>query len=151
MRIERAFAAAVLLGASACAAPRAAAKAKAARTEAKAMSAMEWKGQYGGPQDAGHRVVTDAKAWEALWAGAGKPAPAVDFAKDAVVVVDAGQKPTGGWGIRFADGEAKGDDLLVRVEIVKPTGFATMAFTQPWAARAYPRPKGEIVVEVVSE
>ncbi len=164
MRIDARAAAALLLAATAaCAAPgtgRAGrtprrsgkkAAAKPAATEAKTMSVLEWKGQYGGAPETGREVVTDAAGWERLWRGLGKPAPALDFSAYAAAAVFAGQKPTGGFTVRFDEPEPRGDDLLVRARVVAPTGFVTQAFAQPWAVRAFPRPKGRLIVEVVSQ
>ena len=53
----------------------------------------------------------------------------------------------GGFTVEFLEPVKKGGDLLVRYRLLEPTGMVTEAFTQPWSARAYPRPKGKILVE----
>ena len=112
--------------------------------------AMEWKGSMGGTR-AGARAIADAKAWAALWKTLGKEAPAADFAKYAAVYVAAGERPTGGWGIELLEPVAAKDDLIVRWRVTKPKGFAIQAFTSPWKAKLYAKPKGKIVVEPAAE
>ena len=111
---------------------------------------MEWKGQFGGPAAAGSEVVRDIKGWKILWRLLGKDAPPFDFRKFIAVAVFPGERPTGGFTVEFAEPEMKGKDLVVRHRIKAPGGFATQAFTQPWAVRAFPRPKGKAVVEASS-
>ena len=133
-----------------CAAPAraTASKPKAAKSAVKpAEKLMEWKGQGGGPTVPGAETALDAKAWDGLWRRLGQDAPALDFKRFAAVAVFAGEKPTGGFTVEFLEPVKKGDDLLVRYRLLEPTGMATQAFTQPWAVRAYPRPKGKILFE----
>lgn len=122
----------------------AAAKEKAAKKESKP---MEWKGQQGGPHEAGHRLITDQKGWEALWRVMGKDAPALDFAKYNAVVVFLGERPTGGWTATFADAREKEGDTIVSYMVKEPKGFTTQAFTNPYHIRAYAKPaKGKMLV-----
>jgi|CXWL01.1.fsa_nt_gi hypothetical protein len=134
-----------IIAAVLCAAPaRAAApKPKAAKSAEKI---MEWKGQAG-PSQPGTEIALDAKAWAGLWKRLGQDAPTLDFKRFAAAAVFIGDKPTGGFGIEFQDPQKKVDDLLVRYRVLEPTGMVTEAFTQPWAIRAYPRPKGKILIE----
>ncbi|MDE2509890.1 MAG: protease complex subunit PrcB family protein [Elusimicrobia bacterium] len=111
------------------------------------MTILEWKGQQGGPQIHGHQIVYDADAWDAGWRELGQAAPALDFARYAAVFVYVGQRPTGGFKVAFEDPIAQGDDLLVRYRILKPDGMVTQAITHPWHVRAFPRPKGRVIVE----
>lgn len=123
--------------------------------EKKTMSAPveEWKSQQGGPSEPGHALVTDAKGWKSLAAQLGLNAASPDFSKSVVVAVYAGEQPTGGFSVLFDEPAAKGDDLVVRWRIKKPSsgGFVTQAFTKPWKARVFPRPKGKVLVEFVAE
>ncbi|MDE2490461.1 MAG: protease complex subunit PrcB family protein [Elusimicrobia bacterium] len=144
----RTWAAAVLAAAAfgACAAP-------SPRRPAEArMRTSEWSGQYGGPLEAGSQVVTNDEGWRELWRRLGKDAPPPpDFAARAAVAVFVGQKPTGGWSAACEEPRADGDDLVLRCRILKPTGFTTQAFAQPWKIVAVPRPKGRVRVEVLPE
>lgn len=106
---------------------------------------LEWKGQNGGPAEPGHRVITDAKGWRALWRALGQDAPALDFKTYGAVAVFLGEKPTGGWSAAFEE-KPKDGDTWVLYTIRPPQGFATQAFTAPYAVRAVPRPaKGKIL------
>lgn len=113
----------------------------------KAEKPMEWKGQYGGPIDAGTEVAADEGAWTRLWLQLGQDAPPLDFKKYFAVAVFAGERPTGGFTVEFLDPVPKGMDVIVRYRIKAPSGFATMAIAQPWKVRAFERVKGKVFVE----
>jgi hypothetical protein len=131
------------------------AKPEAKKEEApkKELPKMEWKGQYGGAPESGHRVITDQKGWEALWRVLGKDAPALDFKTHNAVAVFIGEKPTGGWTAVFDEPREKDGDTLVSYRIKQPKGFTTQAFTQPYLVRAFPKPAGGklLVMQAASE
>lgn len=113
----------------------------------KAEKPMEWKGQQG-PMEAAVETVADAKAWERLWLKIGQDAPDLDFKKFVAVAVFAGEKPTGGFVVEFADtAPAPDGGIKVKWRLKAPDGFASQAFAQPWKVRAFPRPRGAVVVE----
>ena len=112
----------------------------------KAEKPMEWKGQHGGPIDAGTEVAADASSWTRLWLQLGQDAPELDFKKYFAVAVFAGERPTGGWTVEFLDPAPKGADVTVRYRINEPTGFSTQAIAQPWKVRAFERVKGKVFV-----
>lgn len=143
MRIDARAALALALaaaGAAACAHARPAA-------EVKTVSIQEWKGARDGPAEPGTAVGTDASTWNRLWRNVGQAPPDLDLTKFVGVAVYAGTRPTGGWRVSFAAAD-RGDDLVVRWKIVKPTGFVTQALTAPWAVQAFPRPKGRVLLEM---
>jgi len=117
----------------------------------KAEKPMEWKGQYGGPIDAGTEVAADAGAWGRLWLQLGQDAPPLDFKKYFAVAVFAGERPTGGFTVEFLDSVPKGMDVVVRYRIKEPTGFTTQAIAQPWKVRAFERVRGKVFVEAAAE
>ncbi len=117
----------------------------------KAEKPMEWKGQYGGPIDAGTEVATDAAGWTRLWLQLGSDAPPLDFKKYFAVAVFAGERPTGGYTVEFLEPAPKGKDVIVRYRIKEPTGFSTQAIAQPWKVRAFERVKGKVFVEALAE
>ncbi|OGS40353.1 MAG: hypothetical protein A2506_11720 [Elusimicrobia bacterium RIFOXYD12_FULL_66_9] len=125
------------------------------RTEKKTMTtpAEEWKGQYGGPLEPGHILVSDLKGWKALVAQLKLDAHSPDFTKSVVVAVFVGEHPTGGFTAAFEEPAVKGDDMVVRYRIKKPspTSFVTQAIAQPWKVRVFPRPKGKVDVEPLPE
>jgi protease stability complex PrcB-like protein len=79
-------------------------------------------------------IIRDANAWASFWSELGVgDRPAVDFTRDVVVAVAAGQRPTGGYEIavdrvRQANGE-------LTVEVVEttpgPNCMTTTSLTQP--------------------
>jgi hypothetical protein len=98
------------------------------------------------------RVLRDRAAWEATWqqlqAGAVVgPAPAVDFAREMVVVVAAGQKSSGGHAIRV-DGTSTGPGgaLMLHVTETAPGEgcMSTMAITSPLDVVRVPRAAGAV-------
>jgi hypothetical protein len=100
----------------------------------------------------GVRVLRDRAAWEAAWrelqAGlAAGPAPAVDFGREMVVVVAAGQKSSGGHAVRV-DGTSQGADggLVVHVTATSPGEgcMSTMALTSPVDVVRVPRAPGAV-------
>jgi hypothetical protein len=115
------------------------------------MTIQEWKGQYGGPAEAGSVVANDAGAWERAWKQVGKDAPAADFGGFVGVLVFVGEKPTGGWTPVFDAPVSRGDDLVVRYRVPRPGGFTTQAIAHPWKAALFPRPKGRVLVEAAPE
>lgn len=146
MRIE-VWAAAALLAAVACGC---AAKRKPEPAQEKKMTSEptpEWRSQQGGPQEPGAEVAADQASWERIWMRVGQDAPPLDFKKYVAVMVFVGEKPTGGWSVVFDPPVIKGDDVVVRYRVPKPTGFVTQAFTHPWKARAFPRPPGRLILE----
>lgn len=117
----------------------------------KAEKPMEWKGQYGGPVEAGSVVAADASSWTRLWMTLGQDAPPLDFNKFFAVAAFAGERMTGGYTVEFLKPVQKGADMTVRYRINSPSGFATQAIAQPWKVAVFPRVKGRVSVEAVSE
>jgi len=88
-------------------------------------------------------IIRDANAWAAFWSELGVgDRPAVDFTRDVVVAVAAGQRPTGGYEIavdrvRQANGE-------LTVEVVEttpgPNCMTTTSLTQPVDVIVVPAP-----------
>ncbi len=55
----------------------------------------------------------------------------IDWAKQMVVVVTAGVKPTGGWKVEITKVTAGDKTVTVNYTVTPPSGFATQAFTHP--------------------
>ncbi len=113
---------------------------------AKKEKPMEWKGQHGGPIDAGTQVATEEGEWTRLWLMLGSDAPPLDFKKFFAVAVFAGERPTGGYTVDFLEPAPKGADVTVKYRVVPPSGFTTQAIAQPWKVKAFPRVKGKVFV-----
>jgi hypothetical protein len=75
--------------------------------------------------------------WEAT-VGHAHELPGVDFQSEAVVVLLAGSKPTGGWGIDVRGARLEGRTLVIDapVKAPPPDAIVTQAFTSPFAVIA---------------
>ncbi len=62
--------------------------------------------------------------------------PSVNFTQGAVVTVFAGQKPSGGYGVRFVRGSLTGSTLTLTVDFTTPPpgAITTQSLTSPWLA-----------------
>lgn len=62
------------------------------------------------------------------------PVPTVDFARETVLAVFLGQKPTGGHGLAVEAVTQEGSDVFVDLRVTEPTAgsFTTQALTSPW-------------------
>ncbi|HJQ40654.1 MAG TPA: protease complex subunit PrcB family protein [Thermoanaerobaculia bacterium] len=85
-------------------------------------------------------AVTNEADYRRQWPsviGAGE-APAVDFAKESVVFLLAGSKPTGGWSVEARGVTVEGETLVVDAAIHAPPpgAIVTQAFTSPYAVIA---------------
>lgn len=90
-------------------------------------------------------LVTDEASYQTLWAadvGAQSP-PHVDFARESVVFLRAGWKPTGGYAIVPQSVTVDGDTARVRAELKGPPAGAivTQVLTSPFAVIAIAKPK----------
>jgi hypothetical protein len=110
---------------------------------------LEWRGQYGGNPEASADAVLDAHHWNRLWKSLERAAPPLDFTMYCAVVAYAGLKPTGGFTLDFLDPVPRGDDLLIRwrVRAPAPDSYTTQALARPWQVKAFPRPKGKVLLE----
>lgn len=100
----------------------------------------------GGLTEAGQQVVRDAAAWNALWAritrgGSPLPVPAVDFAREMVLVAAMGSRRTGGYTITIEGVDEEGSEWVARVAEQRPGARCgtTQAVTAPVDAVAVPR------------
>jgi PrcB C-terminal len=79
-------------------------------------------------------IIRDANAWAAFWSelGVGQR-PAVDFTKDMVVAVAAGQRPSGGYEIQVHRVTQQGGELTVEVQETAPgpNCMTSASLTQP--------------------
>jgi len=98
-------------------------------------------------------VIQNPEQWKAFWethtAGNPQPLPAVDFPKEAVVAIFAGQRFRGGYAIT-ADlkGDEKSGDLTVLYQVKEPqkTGLAITMMTQPYLIIKVKNPRGFVKV-----
>ena len=101
-------------------------------------------------------LITSLSEWEALWrrhASRFEPPPAmppVDFSRNSVVALFAGERPTGGYSLQIVEAELQGEVLRVSALEVRPAPgqTVTQAFTQPYHIIAVPRVKKQTRLEV---
>jgi hypothetical protein len=98
------------------------------------------KGHRSGVRESVQTVARNQAEWSALWKrhASIEPnpplPPAVDFAKEIVVAVFLGEKPTGGHDIEITSVEQRDGSLLVSFveRSPQPGGVTTQALTQPF-------------------
>jgi hypothetical protein len=90
-------------------------------------------------------AVTMRNAWNA-YVGHGD-APAIDFKKESVVFLFAGQHNTGGWGINVKSVKTSGKNVVIDAPISGPPGggFVTQAITSPFAVVAVKKKNAPLV------
>ena len=111
-----------------------------------------------GFEESAQRVVSDRSQWERDWrqlhggleAGG---APAVDFARDVVVLVAMGMRNSGGHAVRIDGVSPSGTDLIVHVTLVSPGAscMTTQEITQPAEAVRVRKPAGRVRVVTRTE
>lgn len=102
---------------------------------------------YSGIGTESNRVVRDANAWSALWAQhksgrTPQPAlPAIDFSKDLIAAVFAGQRPNSCWELNIERVSRLEGKIVVeyRLRDVTPVAICAMAITSPSHLVALPR------------
>ena len=84
--------------------------------------------------------VPMAEAYQNVWKQmiGETPAPEVDFSREAVVFIIAGQRPTGGYKVDVKSVAREGDTLVVDAPVTAPSPdmMVTQAFTSPFAVVA---------------
>ena len=107
--------------------------------------------------DAAQQVVRDQAAWQALWARLNSNAsptpalPAVDFAKDMLVVAAMGMKGHGGYKIAITAATEAAGKVTVEVTETSPGArcMNAMMMTSPVVVAKVPRRAGDVTFNVV--
>ena len=118
-------------------------------TYSREQEVQSWNGNNGPVTAEQGELVTDVETFQKYWR-VSHPAevlPAVDFAKEAVVVLMAGEKPTAGYSILVSRLEEKADQLVIhyRVDSPAPGAVTAQIITHPWAMQIIPKPAKPIV------
>ena len=102
--------------------------------------------------DAPRQVVARTAAeWQALWRqhAPDKPVPAVDFAREMVVGVFLGERPTPGYRVDVSSLRVEGDALVVVYRETRPgrDRIAAQVLTSPYHLTAVPAHAGTVRFE----
>lgn len=114
------------------------------------------RGTHSGVRDARKLVIRDALTWGALWSEhtfgqvPPPPLPPVDFAREMVIAVFLGEKPTSGYAAEIVEIRLTAEGLLVRVKAtIPPSGVPLLqVLTQPFHIVKVPRYDGPVAFEV---
>ena len=99
------------------------------------------------PAAPSYRLLHDAGSWQSYWGSAfGTAPPAVDFAREFVLCVHLGTKPTGGYAIAARDVQFDAEHLRLdcTLELTEPAPGTMLiqALTSPYAIYRVARPTG---------
>lgn len=107
-------------------------------------TASAWSGLNAPATQESAELVTDAAAFTQIWAALrpGQTPPTVDFGTQAVVFLQAGEKPAAGYDIRVSRLEEQEDQLLVHYQVLVLTlnGASAQVLTHPWSLQVIPKP-----------
>ena len=85
------------------------------------------------------KVIRGKDAWEELWkkldpdSGPRKPLlPEVDFAKESVIAIAWGERPSAGWDLDVRSVRIEGGEAVVEVVRRPPTGVALAVISYPY-------------------
>ena len=100
-------------------------------------------------------VVRSDAEYKSLWQrhAPGRPAPAVDFAKQMVVAVFLGSRPSGGYQVQISGVRSEGDALVVQWSETRPAAgqAAAQVMTAPSHIVSVPRHAGNVRFEKVGQ
>ncbi len=118
-------------------------------------------GSNSGYQSASQVVIDNSEQWNDLWqrhtcnTEPPPPVPQVDFTRYSVVVVFAGEQPTGGYLVEILSAETSGsqtqEQLAITVQHRQPKAgdFVTEALTYPYHMIRIPKIHGRVVLKEV--
>jgi hypothetical protein len=96
-------------------------------------------------------VARTAAEWQTLWQrhAPGRPAPAVDLAKNMVIAVFLGSRPSGGYGVEITGIRTDGTTLVVQYAERRPAAgqVAAQVMTAPAHIVSVPRQTGSVRFE----
>lgn len=121
----------------------------------------EWKGIHCGIRERKQVVIDDPREWLRLWQQVYRnifPAPKlppIDFAKNTVLAVFMGQKPTSGYSVRISEVTKVDGEVVVRVKEASPPkgAMVSQVITHPFHIIVVPKIEAKVkfVTEFVTE
>jgi hypothetical protein len=113
-------------------------------------SRVEWKASQGGPLTPTMLVARSEPQWRHLATlfSLRPPLPPIDFARQMVVAVSLGQRPTGGYAVEIVGAEERDGVLhvLYLERGPRPDDFVTQVLTTPYHVRVLTRSEAPQVV-----
>lgn len=105
-------------------------------------------GLHGGPSEPTEAVISNPERLTAVWPAAAER-PAIDFSREAVILVALGQRPTGGYEVEITTVQARGDTAVVLYVERRPGPrcMTTQALTSPYHIVAIAPPPGSVRFE----
>jgi hypothetical protein len=103
-----------------------------------------WKGGNAPSAEERQELVTDAETFKGYWQVLYPKLapPEVDFTKQAVVVLMAGERPTAGYSIQVSRLGEKEEEIVIHYRVVSPPADAVTAqvITRPWTLQVITKP-----------
>jgi hypothetical protein len=96
---------------------------------------------YGGSADLETTVARNQQRWASLWHRInGEPPRALEVAAEMGVMVQLGERPTGGYQVRLLRSYAENGSCVIEFTEVAPAPdrYVTQALTQPWVIAVVP-------------
>lgn len=108
------------------------------------------KGCFSGIKTPGGRVVQDSVELTGVWGDLGSRRPQVNFAKEMVVFVYAGELPTAGFDLQLTGIDETETELVVKGEVLSPVPGRVVAqvVTSPYLVIKLPRSTKEVRWEI---
>jgi hypothetical protein len=98
-------------------------------------------------------TVRDADAWAALWRthAPDRPQPVVDFAREMVVGIFLGTRPTAGFAVEIVGYRLEGDRMVVTYRESRPAGgtLTAQVLTAPFHLAAISTRIGDVIFEKI--
>jgi hypothetical protein len=114
-------------------------------------SSTIFSGNNGASSTESELLVTDTNTFAVYWQvfRPQETPPAVDFTRQAVIVLLAGQKPTAGYSIHVSQLEDKPDQFVIHYRVENPPSGAITAqiLTSPWFMQIIPKPSKPVVFQ----
>jgi hypothetical protein len=108
----------------------------------KKFTASAWSGNNSPATVEGGLLITDAAQFEAVWKGLrpSESVPTVDFTTQAVVLLNGGEEPSGGYSVKIRQEEETTDQIIIHYLVLPPAPSLAAGSTHPWTLQVIPKP-----------